>query len=253
MKKIIFGILIVFLLILVGCSTQTSVKYQCVDGSFVDSVDLCDSKTCPETNCPELDCSSCPIKKEIQKSYQYQCFDGNFKDSISDCSEFVTNNPSVSSKCSNAEYKDVTSIELELMWKDPESILSGLWSAEDYYKWYPSLNEGKVFGVDTYIKNIGCTKIKPKYNLLLIKGNKILEEKEDAYFRGGTGLSWGTAGFGSDKKEYYPEDWSYSFESFEFMDGIKVSSSGLYVIRLIAKDELTGKTIGTAETSFNIG
>ena len=48
-----------------GCS-QTVVKYQCADGSFVDSVNLCSSKTCPEANCPKLDCASCPVRTETK-------------------------------------------------------------------------------------------------------------------------------------------------------------------------------------------
>ena len=53
-------------LVLAGCSAQTLVKYQCVDGSFVDSANSCSSKTCPEANCPRLDCASCPIKTETK-------------------------------------------------------------------------------------------------------------------------------------------------------------------------------------------
>ncbi len=266
MKKA--SIILIFLLVLLGifltgCS-QTIVKYQCQDGSFKDSAEACSEVSC-QTNCPELDCSVCPVKTEYKEKivekkvyvdkpvYKYQCFDGSFKDSINECSSFITDNPKVSSKCSQDAYKDVTSVELDLKWEDPDGVLLGFWSNEDYYKWYPSLNEGKIFGVDVYIKNIGCTKIKPKYNMLLIKNNNIIKEKEDSYFRSGTGLSWGTAGFGSDNKEYYPEDWSYSFETFEFMDGVKVTSPGTYIIRIIVKDELTGKIIGTGETSLTLG
>ena len=66
MKTFIFLFMILLILVLAGCSSQTTIKYQCVDGSFVDSVNLCSSKTCPEANCPKLDCASCPVKTETK-------------------------------------------------------------------------------------------------------------------------------------------------------------------------------------------
>lgn len=66
MKILIFLFMTLLILVLAGCSTQTMVKYQCVDGSFVDSVNLCSSKNCPESNCPKLDCASCPVKTETK-------------------------------------------------------------------------------------------------------------------------------------------------------------------------------------------
>ena len=62
--KFLIGILALLILALAGCSTQTTVKYQCADGSFVDSANLRSSKTCPEVNCPKVDCDSCPVKTE---------------------------------------------------------------------------------------------------------------------------------------------------------------------------------------------
>jgi len=63
MKNLILGILMISVLLLAGCSTQTVVKYQCADGSFVDSADSCPAVEC-QANCPELDCDSCPPKIE---------------------------------------------------------------------------------------------------------------------------------------------------------------------------------------------
>ncbi len=59
-------------LILAGCSVQTIIKYQCADGSFVDSANLCSSKACTEVKCPKLDCTSCPVKTE-NKIVQVDC------------------------------------------------------------------------------------------------------------------------------------------------------------------------------------
>ena len=64
MRTILLGIMLISVLILAGCS-QTVVKYQCADGSFVDSADACSAVECL-TNCPELDCSNCPVKTETK-------------------------------------------------------------------------------------------------------------------------------------------------------------------------------------------
>ena len=86
---ILTSVLLAILFILFGCS-QTIVKYQCVDGSFVDSVDSCPAVE-HQTNCPELDCSSCPVKTEtktVEKEIiKYQCYDGTTKTKLSDCSD----------------------------------------------------------------------------------------------------------------------------------------------------------------------
>ena len=100
--KFLIGIVALLILILAGCSTQTTVKYQCVDGSFVDSVNLCSSKTCPEANCPKLDCNACPVKTETKIETQtltkYQCWDDTIKDNLKDCTTLeqrLTANPIV--------------------------------------------------------------------------------------------------------------------------------------------------------------
>jgi hypothetical protein len=65
MKKICVLLAILSILLLTGCS-ETVVKYQCVDGSFVDNTAGCTSATCPATECPKLDCSVCPAKIETR-------------------------------------------------------------------------------------------------------------------------------------------------------------------------------------------
>ena len=89
--RILILVFAVLILVLAGCSTQTTVKYQCVDGSFVDSANLCSSKTCPEANCPKLDCASCPVKTETKVETEtitntiYVCSDLREVKSKDDC------------------------------------------------------------------------------------------------------------------------------------------------------------------------
>ena len=65
MKKLIWILIITSVaIVLSGCS-QTIVKYQCADGSFVDSANSCSLASC-KTNCPQLDCASCLIRAETQ-------------------------------------------------------------------------------------------------------------------------------------------------------------------------------------------
>ena len=61
----IISISLIILLFLSGCAS-TVVKYQCADGSFMDSAESCTQVNC-QTNCPELDCNACPPKIEYQE------------------------------------------------------------------------------------------------------------------------------------------------------------------------------------------
>ena len=89
--KYLIVLAILSTLVLSSCS-QTVVKYQCADGSFVDSANSCPSVSC-KTDCPQLDCNACPPKVEykekiVEKPIQvikYQCADESIKDKLSDC------------------------------------------------------------------------------------------------------------------------------------------------------------------------
>ncbi|MDD4877602.1 MAG: hypothetical protein PHO02_01040 [Candidatus Nanoarchaeia archaeon] len=89
MKKICLLLTILSILLLTGCS-ETIVKYQCVDGSFVDNIAECGTVTCPATECPKLDCEACPAKVETRTVTntitKYQCYDDSIKDNKEDCS-----------------------------------------------------------------------------------------------------------------------------------------------------------------------
>jgi len=75
--KLKFILLFFILFLFSGCS-QTIVKYQCGNGSFVDSINSCPVIE-SQINCPKLDCASCPIKKEIETK--------NITDTIYVCSD----------------------------------------------------------------------------------------------------------------------------------------------------------------------
>ena len=93
-------LLILSILVLSSCS-QTVVKYQCADGSFLDSANSCPSVSC-KTDCPKLDCASCPVKTETKTVERvvtkYQCYDDTIKDNLKDCTTLeqrLTANPVV--------------------------------------------------------------------------------------------------------------------------------------------------------------
>ena len=97
MKKISFMLIVLIAILgifLTGCS-ETTIKYQCQDGTFKDTAESCsdvscltncpeiDYSKCPQTKCPDLDCSLCPVQtKEITR---YQCQDGTVKEKLSEC------------------------------------------------------------------------------------------------------------------------------------------------------------------------
>lgn len=89
MKYLVFGVLLISIIVLSGCS-QTVVKYQCADGSFVDSATSCSSVSC-KTDCPQLDCASCPVKTETKVETKtvtntiYVCADLTQVKSLNDC------------------------------------------------------------------------------------------------------------------------------------------------------------------------
>src|SRR3989339_1716056 len=85
MKYLILGVLLISIIVLSGCS-QTVVKYQCADGSFVEFANSCTAVEC-QKNCPELDCTACPptieykdkiVEKPVEV-IKYQCYDGTFE------------------------------------------------------------------------------------------------------------------------------------------------------------------------------
>ncbi len=90
LSLVLLPIFLFGLIFLAGCSANASMRFQCADGSFVDTAAACSSVQC-KTNCPETDCSSCPPKIEYQTKtvekpvIKYQCADGSTQDNLSDC------------------------------------------------------------------------------------------------------------------------------------------------------------------------
>ena len=83
MKQII-PILLIALIFLSGCTSNTEMKYQCFNGIVVDSVELC-----PKQNCPDLNCSECPkqVETETKEVIKYECYDGSIEEELTDCNE----------------------------------------------------------------------------------------------------------------------------------------------------------------------
>ena len=82
--KFLIGIVVLLILVLAGCSTQTAVKYQCVDGSFVDSANSCFQKIEPPTESFNQELPSQENKVETKKPYylengKYFCKNTNVK------------------------------------------------------------------------------------------------------------------------------------------------------------------------------
>ena len=172
MKKTSIILLVSILILgifLTGCS-QTVVKYQCQDGSFKESAELCSEVSC-QTNCPELDCNACPAKieyetKEVEKKvyvdkpvYKYQCFDGNTKENIDDCENIKSyidsqDNKASESFCAKTKNKNYEQISIKNAFEENQYM-----DKSNLYKYYPSLNEGWIYHYPIYIENAGCTKL----------------------------------------------------------------------------------------------
>ncbi len=221
--KFLIGIVALLILVLAGCSLQTTVKFQCTDGSFVDSANQCSSKTCPETNCPKLDCTSCPPKieyqtKEIEKKVyvdklKVECLDGTIKDKKEECANIqeITKNMPIKDNtdiCRDTSNKNLERIELitDSMRRNEDAILGTI--LETKTKWYPSLNEGWVEMYFLKIKNTGCTIIEREKISLTIKvydGDKIIYSKEkdkdgfSYFYAGADGQPMGN-------RKIYPQD-----------------------------------------------
>ena len=196
--KLLIGIVALLFLILAGCSVQTITKYQCADGSFVDSANLCPKVTC-KPNYPQLDCANCPSKieyqtKEVEKNIyvdklKIECLDGVVKDKKEDCTNIQDIIKSIPKKdsvdiCSDPANKYLEKIELTTAAdrrKQGNDIL------ETKVKWYPSLNEGWVEMYFLRIKNAGCTIIereKISFTITMYDGAKIIysEKRKDEGF-----------------------------------------------------------------------
>ena len=157
--KFLIGIVTLLILILAGCSTQTTVKYQCADGSFVGSANLCSSNACPS----KIEYKDREIEKKVYvDKLKVEYLDGTIKDKKEECSniqEIIKSIPKKDSVdiCSDTANKYLEKIELTTAadrrneGKDVNKFI------ETEVKWYPSLNEGWVEMYFLEIKNVGCT------------------------------------------------------------------------------------------------
>lgn len=233
--KFLIWIAVLLILVLVGCSVQTITKYQCADGSFVDSANSCSSRACQESNCP-------PQKL----AYKYQCFDGSTSDKITDCKEIKSylNTQKIKHSdefCAKPENKDYQKISINNYF-DPNRRFTNL-DKTFLYKYYPSLSEGWIVLYPTYIENSGCTKLEwAKFSVKtsVYLNNKLInshESKFDGYI----------FGYSEDEKFVYPEDEKqillplvgdedYNRDGEKLIGGsnersLKITSAGNYIIR----------------------
>ncbi|PIN87738.1 hypothetical protein COV12_02225 [Candidatus Woesearchaeota archaeon CG10_big_fil_rev_8_21_14_0_10_32_24] len=122
------------ILFLSGCSS-TTVKYQCFDGSFVDSVSSCLSVSC-KNDCPHLDCASCPVKTETKVETKtvtntiYVCSDLREVDKKEDCltansEEWYEVKTFSGSGIKNTETFTIPSNEWKISWDTTERVIEG--------------------------------------------------------------------------------------------------------------------------------
>ena len=103
MKTIVWGIVLFTLVAVSGCS-QALVKYQCADGSFVNTANACPPVS-PRTDCPQLNCATCPSNTVMK----YQCADGSVQDAPTNCPQVPeATNSAATSKAFTGDSSTVT-------------------------------------------------------------------------------------------------------------------------------------------------
>ncbi|MEK6983734.1 MAG: hypothetical protein AABX33_04115 [Nanoarchaeota archaeon] len=264
--KFLIGIVMLLFLALAGCSAQTTVKYQCVDGSFVDSANSCSSVIC-KTNCPKLDCINCPAKieykdREVEKEvyvdkpiYKYQCFDGTSADSITTCKYTATSSINKVGNCDNNEELR----KMDIWFNDPENIRN--FAFDDVVNiWYPGENEGKILGAPLFLKNTGCKKIEPFINMYLYDGNQLIytTENREITFKSTLTYASNSDWRSKDHDTFYPDDWAFTYQflneedGFNKLNGVKITSLGDYRLKVIVKDSISGEIVNSGEIKLII-
>ena len=257
MKSIIL-VLIVSIVVVYGCSSQTTVKFQCADGFFVDSANSCSSVNY-KTNCPELDCVNCPAKieykdREVKKEvyinkpiYKYQCFDGTSADSITGCKYTDTSLINKVGDCENN--KELR--KMDIWFNDQENMRNfDVFNVPNV--WYPGENEGKIFGTPLFLKNTGCKKIEPSINMYLYDGTRLFYTTENRKISPNS--YWRT----NEQDVFYPNDWVFTYAflidgDYEIeRNGLKINSLGEYRLRVIVKDVLSEEIVGSKEIQLTI-
>ena len=111
MKKIIILILILSVLVIAGCQTES---LTCPE---------IDYSKCPQQKCPDLDCSQCPKQIETKTVIKYQCADGSVKDNLADCT-LIEQNQEVDTKITDQEFlteycnSDTTTLKKETLFNE---------------------------------------------------------------------------------------------------------------------------------------
>lgn len=224
MKNILLGMLLMTIFLLAGCSSQTVVKYQCNDGSFVDSIDFCSPIT-KDAGTEISNSSKKPAEKieRFKSDYQYI-----YTDKYNLTSEVITKYDEIELDCESSkaekilvERENPTDFDLLLFDEDSYdySVINNMGDGKYTVEWYPSLSEGKIYAYWLKITNIGCTKLNQEhfsYDMYLIKNDAMISSLENykGIIMGGMMEDWYPE-YGISIKLFYEGSFSSSVKIFE--------------------------------------
>jgi len=288
--KFLIGILVLLLLILIGCTVQTTVKFQCADGSFVDSTDSCIQKIEPQTESFNRELPSQENELVAKKLYRiengkYFCKNTEVEVINPDfCDKLVTDLNRTfedvnftllldyNSSCDfeNPNYKFVEYVDKEMRYMfciQGIQIMANI----ERFKWYDSLQEGKLYQINTFFMNEGKEKLKIRYSRYIYDPNGILIDAENNL----KFMILHNTVFGDDLNLmsndgiFYPEQGALSYQKFgeqhnvlykdervyispNALDYVPITKKGSYTIALIVYDLFTNKTIANKHTILSV-
>jgi len=288
--KFLIGILVLLFLVLVSCSVQTIVKYQCVDGSFVDSVDYCIKKIEPPTESFNQALQSQENKVEEKRLYyiengKYFCKNievevirPDFCDKLivdlnrtfEDVNFTLLLDYNSSCDFENPNYKFVEYVDNEMRHMFCIQGIQVMANIERF-KWYDSLQEGKLYQINTFFMNEGKKKLKIRYSRYIYNPDGILIDAENNL----NFMILHNTVFGDDlnlmsnEGIFYPEQGALSYQKFgeqhndlykdervyispNALDYVPINKKGNYTITLIVYDLFTNKTIANEHTILSV-
>jgi len=192
-----------------GCLSQGEhgviTQYVCPDRTIVDNPDDCPKQEEPQYAKP-IDVK--PV--DVLQIPQYEDLD-----------------------CSKPENQNITYVKVSVRMESNEEAVNPM------YRWYPSLNEGRINWIGDSIYNEGCTKIFVPDVVVysyIIKGNKVLFYNGGIEILGGTGYA-------------YPIDFMAYGTGYP---NLVVNERGTYKAVVIVRDGKTGEIIGGNEAEFEM-
>lgn len=287
MAKFTHLFLIGLFLILVSCSNVA--KYQCSDGTSVDSADSCFTKVEPPSKSYNEDLiSQDAIKTQnlfYVKNNKYFCKNNNVEvtnPNFCDKLIFDLNRPfenvnftilldyNVSCDFENPTYKFVEYVDKEMRYMFCIHGIQTMANIERF-KWYDSLQEGKLYQISTFFMNEGKKKLKIRYSRYIYDPDGILIDAENnlklmiLYNR----IFGDDANLMSNEGIFYPEQGASSYQKFgeqhnalykdekvfvssNALDYIPITKKGDYTVKLIVYDLFTNNTIADEDTIISV-